>query len=87
MIVIGLVNVWCNALVQTVVQANAPSEIRGRVMGIYQQRDLSLTAGSMVIGALAGAWGAPWAVTAMGAACALGAATIFIAIPHVRTIR
>jgi MFS family permease len=87
MVVIGLVNVWCNALVQTVVQANAPSEIRGRVMGVYQQRDLAVTAGSMLIGALAAASSAPAAVAAMGAACAVGAATIALAIPHVRTIR
>jgi MFS family permease len=87
MVVIGLVNVWCNALVQTVVQANAPSEIRGRVMGVYQQRDLAVTAGSMLIGGLASAYGAPGAVMAMGTACALGAATIYLAIPHVRTIR
>jgi MFS family permease len=87
MVAIGLVNVWCNALVQTVVQANAPSEIRGRVMGVYQQRDLAVTAGAMLVGALAAAWGGPWAVTAMGAACALGAALIYIGIPHVRSIR
>ncbi len=87
MIVIGLVNVWCNALVQTVVQANAPSAIRGRVMGVFQQRELFLTAGSMLIGALGAAWGAPAAVGAMGAACALSALAIYGAIPHVRTIR
>lgn len=87
MVVIGLVNVWCNALVQTVVQANAPSAIRGRVMGVFQQRELFLTAGSMLIGALGAAWGAPAAVGAMGAACALSALLIYVAIPHVRTIR
>ena len=47
----GLSNVMCNALVQTVVQAHAPSEIRGRIMGVYQQRDLAVTTGSMLIGA------------------------------------
>jgi MFS family permease len=87
MVLIGLANVMCNALVQTVVQAHAPSEIRGRIMAVYQQRDLSVTAGSMLIGALAAAWGAPQAVAAMGAACAVGAAAIWITIPHVRTIR
>ncbi len=87
MVVIGLVNVWCNALVQTVVQANAPSAIRGRVMGVFQQRELFLTAGSMAIGALAAIWGAPAAVAAMGAACALASVLIYVAIPHIRTIR
>jgi predicted MFS family arabinose efflux permease len=87
MVLIGLANVMCNALVQTVVQAHAPSEIRGRIMGVYHQRDLAVTAGSMLIGALAAAWGAPQAVAAMGAACAVGAAAIWITVPHVRSIR
>jgi hypothetical protein len=41
----------------------------------------------MLSGALAAAFSAPAAVTIMGAACALGAAKIYLAIPHVRTIR
>ncbi len=87
MVLIGLSNVMCNALVQTVVQAHAPSEIRGRIMGVYQQRDLAVTTGSMLIGALAAAWSAPLAVAAMGTACAVGAAAIWITVPHVRSIR
>ena len=87
MVFIGLANVCCNALIQTVVQTHSPPEIRGRVMGIFQQRDLFNTAGAMVIGALAAMWGAPWATAAMGGACALGAAAIYIGIPHAREIR
>jgi MFS family permease len=87
MILIGLSNVLCNALVQTVVQAHSPSEIRGRVMGVFQQREVLNTLGSMAIGALAAGWGAPWALGAMGATCALGAVAVYLFIPHVRTIR
>jgi len=87
MVLIGLANVFCNALVQTVVQTHAPSEIRGRVMGVFQQRDLFNTAGSMMIGVLAAAWGAPWATASMAGLCALGAVIIFFAIPHIRKIR
>jgi MFS family permease len=87
MVLIGLANVFCNALVQTVVQAHSPPEIRGRVMGVFQQREVLNTAGSMLIGAIAAAWGAPSAVALMGAACALGAVAVYVLIPHVRTIR
>jgi MFS family permease len=87
MVLIGLANVFCNALVQTVVQAHSPPEIRGRVMGVFQQREVLNTAGSMLIGAIAAAWGAPSAVASMGAACALGAIAVYVLIPHVRTIR
>jgi predicted MFS family arabinose efflux permease len=87
MVPIGLANVFCNALIQTVVQTHSPPEIRGRVMGVFQQRDLFNTAGSMLIGGLAGAWGAPTATALMGGACALCAAFIYLAIPHARRIK
>jgi len=87
MVAIGVTNVFCSALVQTVVQAHSPPEIRGRVMSVYQQRDVFNTAGSMMIGALAAAWGAPWAMALMSGACAAGAVAIFVAVPHARTIR
>jgi MFS family permease len=87
MVFLGLANVFSNALIQTVVQTHSPSEIRGRVMGIFQQRDLANTAGSMLIGALAGMWGAPWATALMGGTCALGAAAVYLLIPHARKIR
>jgi MFS family permease len=87
MIPIGLANVFCNALIQTVVQTHSPPEIRGRVMGVFQQRDLFNTAGSMLIGGLAALWGAPMATAAMGGACALCAALVYLLIPHARRIR
>jgi predicted MFS family arabinose efflux permease len=87
MIVIGHANVLSNALIQTVVQTHSPPEIRGRVMGVFQQRDLFNTAGSMLIGALAHPWGASWATAVMGGACALGALTVYLVIPHARKIR
>ncbi|HEY3118443.1 MAG TPA: MFS transporter [Chloroflexota bacterium] len=87
MVVIGMANVFCNALIQTVVQTHSPPAIRGRVMGVFQLRDLLSTAGAMLIGILATVWGAPWAVATMGATCALGALAVYFGIPHARTIR
>ena len=87
MVVAGLCNVACNALIQTIVQANTPSELRGRIMAVYQQNQVVLTVGSMLAGALATAWGAQQALGSMGLACAVAALAIFALIPHARAIR
>jgi MFS family permease len=87
MVAVGIVNVFCSALVQTVVQAHSPPEMRGRVMAVYQQRDVFNTAGSMLIGALAAVWGAQWAMGVMAGACAVVALGMYLAIPNVRTLR
>lgn len=83
----GAANVLTNALVQTVVQAYSPPELRGRVMGVFQQREVAHTAGSMLLGALAAVWGAPWALAASAATCVVGAVAILVAMPRVRAIR
>jgi MFS family permease len=87
MVLVGIANVCCNALVQTVVQGHSPAEIRGRVMGVFQYRDVFNTMGSLLMGALAALWGAQWALGAVGTVCTLLAVAIYFAIPHVRTIR
>ena len=86
-IVAGLCNVACNALIQTIVQTHTPPELRGRVMSVFQQNQVVLTVGSMAAGAIASTSGAPWAVGSMGALCAIGAIIIFFAIPRARTIK
>jgi MFS family permease len=83
----GLCNVACNALIQTIVQTHTPPELRGRVMSVFQQNQVVLTVGSMAAGAIASTSGAQWAVGSMGALCAIGAIAIFIAIPRARTIK
>jgi MFS family permease len=87
MVGVGVANVFCSALVQTVVQAHSPPEMRGRVMGVYQQRDVVITVGSMLIGALAAGWGAPWALAVMAGGCAVVALGMYLAIPNMRHIR
>ncbi|MPZ14141.1 MAG: MFS transporter [Chloroflexi bacterium] len=87
MVGLGVTNVASHALVQTVLQSHSAPEMRGRVMGAWQQNSVFMTIGGLLAGALASVWGAPWAVAVMGTACALGAMAILVAIPHVRTIR
>jgi MFS family permease len=87
MVVTGVCNVASNALVQTVLQAESAPEMRGRVMGAYQQHQLFIVAGGLLAGALASVWGAPLTVGAFGTACSLGAIAVFFAIPRVRSIR
>ena len=87
MLVIGMSNVAATTVVQTVLQAESSAEMRGRVMGAYQQHHVLVAAGGLAAGALASVWGAQMTVGWFGAACALGAIAFFIAVPHVRTIR
>jgi hypothetical protein len=87
MFLIGICHVSANALVQSIVQGNAAAEMRGRVMGVWQQLEVCFIAGGLMAGAAAAIWGAPVTVAVMGATCALGALAIFLLVAHVRTIR
>jgi MFS family permease len=87
MLIVGICNVMSNTLIQTVLQAISAPEMRGRVMGVYQQHQVLIALGGLAAGALATVWGAPLTVGFFGAACALGALLVWILVPHVRTIR
>jgi MFS family permease len=87
MVVLGLMNPASHALVQTVLQAQSAPEMRGRVMGAWQQNNVLVTAGSLMAGSLATVWGAQWTVGVMGTLCAIGVLAVFLLVPHVRTIR
>ena len=87
MIVIGLANVCCHALVQTVLQTYSPPEFRGRTMSMFQLSNVVMTVGSMVIGALATAVGTQWAVILMGGAGALAMLAIHLTLPRAWQIR
>jgi MFS family permease len=87
MIVIGLANVCCHALVQTVIQTYSPAEFRGRVMSIFQLNNVVMTVGSMGLGALATWLGTQWSVGLIGSAGALAILTIHCAMPRAWRIR
>jgi MFS family permease len=87
MVLTGACNVFTHALIQTIVQAYSPPELRGRMMGILQMNQVCHTVGSMLVGGLATVLGAPASLVIMGAACSAGAVAVFVSIPHARTIR
>jgi len=87
MFLIGICHVSANALVQSIVQGNSAAEMRGRVMGVWQQLEVCFIAGGLLAGAAAAIWGAPVTVAVMGAGCALGAFAIYLLVAHVRSIR
>jgi predicted MFS family arabinose efflux permease len=86
MVLAGIANVACHALVRTVVQGYSPPEMGGRVMGLFQQTHVLQTTGGLAVGALATGWGAPWAVGAMAGICVLGAGVLALTT-NVRAIR
>jgi MFS family permease len=87
MVIIGVANVFCNALVQTVIQTYSPSQFRGRTMAIFQLSNVVMTFGSMLLGTLATAVGTQWAVGLMGAAGALMVLLIHVTMPRASRIR
>ncbi len=87
MVILGICNVASNTVIQTVLQAESSPDMRGRVMGIYQQHQILIAAGGLAAGALASIWSAQIIVAVFGAACALGALAVLFAFPNIRTIR
>jgi hypothetical protein len=85
--VLGVCNVAANTLNQTVLQAVSAPEMRGRVMGIYQQQQVLIALGGLAAGALASGWGAQLTVGGLGIACAVGAIAVYILVPHLRSLR
>ncbi len=85
--IVGLCHVSAHALIQTVIQSYSPSEFRGRTTAIFHMSQVVMTVGSMLVGALAILWGAPWAVASMGAAGSLAMIAIYVALPRARHIR
>lgn len=68
---------------QTIIQLLTPTELKGRVLGIYFLDQGLMPLGSLLAGALATWLGGPWAVTVMGSSCLLLAIGVAIAVPSV----
>jgi len=86
MFFIGVCNVSATTVIQTVLQAESAPDMRGRVMGAYQQHHVLIATGGLVAGAMASVWGAQFTVGALGIACVVAAMIFVVAVPHVRTI-
>ncbi|MEA2640147.1 MAG: hypothetical protein QOF51_1541 [Chloroflexota bacterium] len=87
MLLVGICNVYSGALVQTVVQAKSPPELRGRIIGVFQQGQVLFQLGGFLTGLTASHIGAQRTVELMGASLVVCAAAIFVGMPTVRTIR
>ncbi|MFM9970519.1 MAG: MFS transporter [Burkholderiales bacterium] len=87
MVLAGLCQPLSNALVQTVIQSHAPVELHGRTMALFSMHMVLITAGSVVLGALAAGLGPRWAMALMGAVGVLSIFAITLAMPKARHIR
>lgn len=77
----GFCNTTYNAQSQTIIQTLAPSELRGRILGIYFLDRGLMPLGSLLAGVLASLLGGPWGVTTMGALCLLLVVGIALLMP------
>lgn len=84
---VGLCHVSVHALVQTVVQTYSPAELRGRTIALFHMNQVFQTAGSVVVGALAGLAGARFAVALMSILGACSVAAIYFRLPRTRLIQ
>jgi MFS family permease len=87
MAVMGLCHVASHALVQTVIQAYSPREMRGRTTALFHMMQVILMLGGLIIGAFAAAVGAQWASALMSIAGTLCMLALYLLSPAARRIR
>ena len=87
MLVIGFCHVTSHALIQIVIQAYSPAEMRGRTMAIFHMTQVILVIGAMFIGAVAEWIGARWALTSVSLTGTLLMIAIYFFMPRARQIR
>jgi len=87
MLLAGLCQPLSNALVQTVIQSHSPKELHGRTMALFSMHQVLITAGSVLLGALAVFVGPRWAVAMMGAVGVISILLVMMAMPKARHIR
>ncbi len=74
----GILNAAYTAQNQTILQLLVPSQMRGRVLGVYMLDRGLMPLGSLLAGVMATHMGAPWAVTLMGSSCVVLAIAVAI---------
>ncbi len=82
-LIAGLTNGSYSSQNQTMIQMLAPAKMRGRVMGLYLLNRGLMPVGSLLAGTLASLFGAPLAVTLMGASCFVLAVLVAVFAPEV----
>ena len=83
---VGLTGTAARVLINTSMLEIAPPELRGRVMSVYTLDRGLVPLGTMVIGPLADAVGAPLALLAMGGVCMVLPVLMGLRFPFVRRI-
>ena len=70
-------------MAQTIVQINAPMDIRGRVIGLFNMSSLGLRAGAgITVGLLGGMIGIHWSLAISALCLILVASTIYHRFKH-----
>jgi predicted MFS family arabinose efflux permease len=87
MLLIGFCHVTSHALIQIVIQAYSPAEMRGRTMAIFHMTQVILVLGAMAVGALAEIVGARWAATSMSLLGTALMIAIYVSMPRARQIQ
>jgi len=87
MVAAGLSHVYCNVLVNTIVQTYSPAEFRGRTMALFGMHQAVITVGATVYGLLSTVEGVRWAVALMGAVGILSMFALNFTMPGAKRIR
>ncbi len=82
----GVSNASYTSQNQTIIQTLTPPRLRGRILSIYMLNRGLMPLGSLLAGGLAAWLGGPWAVTLMGASCALLAIGVALKTPAIREL-
>jgi MFS family permease len=83
----GISHVYCNVLVNTIVQTYSPAEFRGRTMAIFGMHQAVITLGAMLYGALSTIEGVRWSVATMGTVGIVCIVALNFAMPEAKRIR
>ncbi|MFC1940145.1 MFS transporter [Chloroflexota bacterium] len=86
MVLVGFTSTVPRVLISTSLLEFAPPELQGRVMSIYTLDRGLMPLGTMVVGPLADAIGAPLTLLFMGSICGLLAISMSIGVPTLRRI-
>ncbi|MFM9970027.1 MAG: MFS transporter [Burkholderiales bacterium] len=82
----GLSHVYCNVIVNTIVQSYSPAEFRGRSMAIFGMHQAVITVGAMAYGFLSTVEGVRWSVATMAVLGVLSVIALNRAMPEAKNI-
>jgi len=83
---VGMMEMICRTINQTLVQVLVPDELRGRVLGVYMLDRGLRPLGGFVMGAAASLLGAPWALSVGAGLCVVVAVGLMFRAPRVREL-